>query len=222
MRVLARRWLFLHHGRMARPVNADADATKARILRRSCALISANGIAGTSVRDIAAAAEVSLATVLHYFGSKDGLYQACISAMREELSALRVALLAAVRPDLPHDALITGMVEAAWSFCLQHRPAHLLLLRAALDQGIGKSDIDMWLKPAIADAETVLAPVFGMSAEEAGLAFQSVVHLLVRYALHTPEELMLISKRNHMTEAEQVMGAHIAHVARCLFVPTSK
>ncbi len=52
---------------MARPVAADAEATKARILAAATALVAERGIDGTTVRDVAARASVSLATILHYF-----------------------------------------------------------------------------------------------------------------------------------------------------------
>ena len=86
-------------------MNADAEATKKRILQRACALISAHGIEGTSVRDVAAASEISLATVLHYYGSKEGLYQACVDAMRAERIGEIGPLLGpgpAERPTHPH------------------------------------------------------------------------------------------------------------------------
>jgi AcrR family transcriptional regulator len=203
---------------MARPVNADAEATKKRILQRACALISAHGIEGTSVRDVATASEISLATVLHYYGSKEGLYQACVDAMRAELRELRQSLVAAIQPGQSPSELITAMVLSAWEFCRAHRPAHLLLLRSVLDRGFPQDQIDDWLKPAIDDVESVLAPAIGMPKEEAGLAFQSMVHLLVRYALNGPAELMVVTRTTTMADAERRIGEHLAHLGRTLFV----
>src|ERR1041385_6512140 len=74
---------------MARPVNADAQATQAKILATAYDLFAARGIDGASVRDIAKGAAVSLAMVHHYFGSKQGLYEACVDAMLNELGGLR-------------------------------------------------------------------------------------------------------------------------------------
>jgi AcrR family transcriptional regulator len=203
---------------MARPVNADAEATKKRILQRACALISAHGIEGTSVRDVAAASEISLATVLHYYGSKEGLYQACVDAMRAELRELRQSLVDAIQPGQSRDELITAMVLSAWSFCCAHRPAHLLVLRSVLDRGFPQDEIDNWLKPAVDDVENLLAPAMGMAVEEAGLAFQSMVHLLVRYALNGPAELMVVTRTNSKAEAEKRIGEHLAQLGRVLFV----
>src|SRR5260221_13397069 len=46
---------------MARPPNADADATRRRILQSAITLFSDRGIGETSVRDVVAASGVSLA-----------------------------------------------------------------------------------------------------------------------------------------------------------------
>lgn len=49
---------------------------RTRILDAALRLFAERGAAATTVRDIAAAAEVSPANVLHHFGSKDGLREA--------------------------------------------------------------------------------------------------------------------------------------------------
>jgi AcrR family transcriptional regulator len=61
-------------GNMARPVNADGEATAKRILDAAfrCYL---DGGGFTSIRDIAREAKVSLAMIHHYFGSKAKLYE---------------------------------------------------------------------------------------------------------------------------------------------------
>jgi AcrR family transcriptional regulator len=50
---------------------------RARILDAAIRCFADAGVAGTSVRAIAAAAEVSAGLVIHHFGSKDGLRVAC-------------------------------------------------------------------------------------------------------------------------------------------------
>ncbi|MFZ9889228.1 MAG: TetR/AcrR family transcriptional regulator, partial [Myxococcota bacterium] len=101
---------------MARPVAADAEATRARILEAALRLVADRGIEGTSIRDVAAGSKVSLATVLHYYGSKEGLYEACIEAMYTELDELRAALLGALRPGASVEQLIEAAVRAAVQF----------------------------------------------------------------------------------------------------------
>jgi AcrR family transcriptional regulator len=59
------------------PVVAPDRTTPARIRDAAIACFADAGVAGTSVRTIAAAAEVSPGLVIHHFGSKDGLRVAC-------------------------------------------------------------------------------------------------------------------------------------------------
>ncbi|MCO1574202.1 TetR family transcriptional regulator [Crossiella sp. SN42] len=57
--------------------SVDDLTARARIRDAALARFGADGVAGTSVRAVAADAGVSPALVLHHFGSKDGLRQAC-------------------------------------------------------------------------------------------------------------------------------------------------
>jgi AcrR family transcriptional regulator len=202
---------------MARPVGADAEATKARILARAAALVSANGIEGTSVRDIAAASEVSLATVLHYFGSKDGLYGACVAAMYTELKELQAVLTTAMSTSTP-DTMLRTMVKASWVFVTAHRPAVRLALRAVLDRGgLNPEQIDQWFKPGVHAMEQVAGPALGLTSLQIRLAFQSTIHLLVRYAIHTPEELCLLAGVSDVKKAEEIIGDHLAMAGHRMF-----
>jgi AcrR family transcriptional regulator len=62
---------------------------RARILDAAVARFAADGVAGTSLKAIAADAEVSQALVVHHFGSKEGLRAACdelvLGAIRDQL-----------------------------------------------------------------------------------------------------------------------------------------
>lgn len=57
----------------------DAAATKARILAAAKTCFSEVGYAGTGIRDVAAAADVSYALLGRYFGSKAGLFEAALT-----------------------------------------------------------------------------------------------------------------------------------------------
>ncbi|HSK91541.1 MAG TPA: TetR family transcriptional regulator [Euzebyales bacterium] len=64
----------------------DEDrTTKARIRDAAITLFADSGVAATSVRAIAAAAQVSPALVIHHFGSKDALRVACDEHIAEVL-----------------------------------------------------------------------------------------------------------------------------------------
>ena len=57
----------------------DADATRERLLDAATAEFAERGIAGARVDRIAAAASANKAQIYHYFGSKDGLFDAVFS-----------------------------------------------------------------------------------------------------------------------------------------------
>jgi AcrR family transcriptional regulator len=208
---------------MARPVAADAEATKARILAAGIHLVSLRGVDGTTVRDIAAEAKVSLATVLHYFGSKDGLYSAVVEAMDNELGTLRLALIAAagLGSGKGQDAeqMLAAMVRQAWRFALDHRVAHRVILRAVLDHG-GMPDerIERFVRPSLDDAEALLVPLLGVTGLQARLALQTLVMLSSRYAICGDNELCLITRAPTVAEAREAIGDHLVDVACSLLL----
>ncbi|WP_086668947.1 TetR/AcrR family transcriptional regulator [Lentzea kentuckyensis] len=69
-------------------MRSASDLTaRARIRDAALARFGSDGIAATSVRAVAADAGVSAALVLHHFGSKDGLRQACDEYVLESIRA---------------------------------------------------------------------------------------------------------------------------------------
>ena len=74
-------------------MRSDSDLTARAVIRqRALELFAERGPDATSVRDIAAAAEVSPALVLHHYGSKAGL----VAAVNERVGALFDDALAAM------------------------------------------------------------------------------------------------------------------------------
>jgi AcrR family transcriptional regulator len=59
----------------------DAQATRRRLLAAATAEFAAYGIAGARVDRIAEAARSNKAQIYHYFGSKDGLFDAVFNAL---------------------------------------------------------------------------------------------------------------------------------------------
>jgi AcrR family transcriptional regulator len=70
-------------------MNRDAEATRRRLLDAATQEFAAYGIAGSRVDRIAAVAKSNKAQIYHYFGSKDGLFDAVFYAMcRETVAAV--------------------------------------------------------------------------------------------------------------------------------------
>lgn len=176
---------------MARPVNADAQATQAKILATAYDLFAARGIDGASVRDIAKGASVSLAMVHHYFGSKQGLYEACIDAMLRELGGLRAELEGKLANGgaAPLD-IVSDAVRLGYRFAREHRKAVRLLQRSLVDTG----ELDARVReknvvPFLDDVSTVLGGITSRPASALRLPIQSAVFLVVRYAITSDREL---------------------------------
>jgi AcrR family transcriptional regulator len=68
---------------------AATDATRARIVEAAMELFLERWFDDVTLRDVAAAAGVALQTVVNHFGSKDGLFLACIDRFRESIEVTR-------------------------------------------------------------------------------------------------------------------------------------
>jgi AcrR family transcriptional regulator len=104
--------------------NARSEATRASILDAAERLFAERGIAGTSIRDITAAAEANLGAINYHFGSKQELVAHVFRRRLEPLMERRAALLEAAREaagDRPPtveallDALIRPVAEESFA-----------------------------------------------------------------------------------------------------------
>jgi AcrR family transcriptional regulator len=194
---------------MPRPVGADAAATREKIRSAAAGLFAAHGPDGVSIRDVVGAAGVSLAMVHHHFGSKDDLYKAVVDAMYQELAALRGILLALP----PSPDLVARVVVETFRFARAHQPAIRLTLREILATGeLPAHRREHFLFPLLS-AVVAIFPAHDPS--EIRLRAQSLVFLIVRYALATPAEIARIAGV-HPADALARAEAHLVSLARAL------
>src|SRR5690606_4524223 len=112
--------------------------TRAAVLEAAVRLFGERGLSAVSVRDVAAAAHVTLATVHHYFGSKDGLYSRCLDRSYAKLGALQSELTAEVVAKPWGDGargraeLVESIVRVCFRFGLKHAQESRFLMRATL------------------------------------------------------------------------------------------
>jgi AcrR family transcriptional regulator len=66
--------------------NARGEDTRKRLLDAATRLFSDRGFEGVATREIAADANTTLPSIPHHFGSKEGLYQAVIASIAEEMA----------------------------------------------------------------------------------------------------------------------------------------
>lgn len=182
---------------MARPIRADAEATRARILVAATALFSERGLAQATLREIGRAAGVTMATVHHYFGGKGDLYRACVDAMYDEIEALREQLESALSDtrarDSSLDTLIEEGVRRAYRFARKHRPAVQLMMRVVLDTGeLDPDRRERHLLPFLDWGAELFAPLLGRPRRDVRCALLSLNHLIVRFTLSSPREIALV------------------------------
>lgn len=85
----------------AKPVRADTRQTRADILQTSVQLFAEHGFAGTSMRSIADAAGVNLASMNYHFGSKAQLFSATFQHCAAPINAERMQRLKALEQASP-------------------------------------------------------------------------------------------------------------------------
>jgi AcrR family transcriptional regulator len=110
--------------RRANGVSRDPERTRATILAAATAEITAKGLGGARVDEIAARAGVNKRMIYHYFGDKDGLY---LAVLEDAYVSIRSAEL---KLDLEHREPVDGMKQLilfTWRYYEDH-PEFLSLL----------------------------------------------------------------------------------------------
>jgi AcrR family transcriptional regulator len=113
---------------MARPRNADAAGTKARLIAVATAHFGRDGFRAATVRAIAGDAGVTFATVHHHFGTKEALFGACVEAAFDDLMGLGREIVA-ILATAPRTERIASAVRHAFRAALAARDRSRFLLR---------------------------------------------------------------------------------------------
>jgi len=116
--------------------NKDDGSARERLLEAATKLFAANGLEGTSTRDIAKAAEVNISLISYYFGGKEGLYKAVIfefatqtaARVGNSLQGLDLSNLTAETFKKRMHSFLSGMLPIK----LASRDIHLILQREML------------------------------------------------------------------------------------------
>ncbi|NWG53427.1 MAG: TetR family transcriptional regulator [Hydrogenophilaceae bacterium] len=96
----------------ARRIRRAAEASRENILNAAEALLVDQGPLALKLAEVAAAARVANATVLHHFGSIDGLHVALMERMIDQLVANVLAAVAAHDKAEPPEAALQALFDA--------------------------------------------------------------------------------------------------------------
>ena len=191
---------------MPRPVNADAAATRQTLLRAATKLFAEHGLQGTSVRQIADEANLSLGLVRHYFGSKEQLYNACLEGVYEIFEQLATMVGAAIGRDESTEALLAEATRVGFQYGVSNRLAVKLLLQDLTRGGEqAQQRTERLMLPFLRIIGSQLAARLQMPVSEAVLAVRTMTLLVTRYASLEPEEIaqFLDVETADATEREQ-------------------
>lgn len=96
---------------LGRPVGADGEQTRARIITAAMRCVAEAGFARATIREIARTADMTSASLYHYFANKSELFEATVDeADRIALPRLRAA---AARADAVVDRLAAVLDESS-------------------------------------------------------------------------------------------------------------
>ena len=110
----------------------NAEQTRERILRTAVAVFAEKGPDATTVHLLSHRAGVNRRMLYHYFGSKEGLYEAVIRRAYEQLCSAEVEL---AHLALPVEELLGKMIRAYYRFLAEHPEVVRLLTWENLRRG---------------------------------------------------------------------------------------
>ena len=113
----------------ARGLRSDGEATKTRILEAAGELFAETGYAETSNKDIAARAQVDLASINYHFGNRSGLYQAVLAAAHGQLLGM-ADLQQLVGSESPPESKLRVLIEQLVAQAMQEPQAWQLRVLA--------------------------------------------------------------------------------------------
>lgn len=190
----------------------EASGARERILDAARAEFAAHGLRATSVRGIAANAEVTAAMINYYFGGKRALYDQVVEEAQADLGR-RVgrALAGANRAELP-----SRLAATYFDFLVEERDFQRLILREVLDSGEG---ISGYARRYVSPLAALVSARFG--DDEATLqAAISLFGAIAGYFLYAPVlgELLgddpmsserLASRRRHVMALADLLAREI-------------
>ena len=186
--------------------------TRARILSNASRLFAERGFKGTTTRAIGEAAGCNVATIAWHFKDKQGLYDACLSAMYERMLALERPIQL---PDDPRERVRT-LVRFVFAFMLEHRDHVRLMQRHLLERGrVPELVSSNYTAALLARGAEWMALLQLPPDRDLRLVLLDLNHLVNRYVLSEPEDLALFIDGDDVFEQ---LAEHLAEVAVTLLL----
>jgi AcrR family transcriptional regulator len=175
---------------MARPKNSDSAVVFQKLLDAGASLIAELGPGAVSLRAVARKAGVSVGTASYYFGSKDELFNAILKSTYDGLFELQGELMQRLVPGAPPRVFVEEVVRAFYRHVRAHRAPLLFNLIVVLNRGLRHRAEKYPTLDAVAD---VAGAFCGIEPKEMRMHFQSVMFIIVRWALLSEDDMRLIT-----------------------------
>ncbi len=203
---------------LARPVNANAEETKRRILEAASDLFAERGFEGTSVRQIAAAANVSLGMIRHYYGSKEGLHRACMDSALTAYPTLTAFIRSSLEAGESPAKIIAAATQAGFRYALERKGATRLTLWTQMERRDWRHSSSDNMLPFVREASELLAKALDLPRERVALGLRSLVALVTRYAVLDHDEIAHILSDEAIdatadTSTVEALEAHLMAIA---------
>src|SRR5262249_3337983 len=118
------------------------STTRDRVLRAATRLFAGRGYGMTSMRDIARAARIRVASLYHHFKSKDALY---LEVLDREQNRLRDIMNTVLAEETDFRTQIAEMVRRSFDYHSKNPDLARLGLRATLGDGLTRPYDPRWL-----------------------------------------------------------------------------
>lgn len=200
---------------MGRPPNTDPAVTRNRILQAAIDLFGENGREGAAIREVARRADVSMSTVLHHFGSKQGLFDACVEAMFERLGEHRDAMLELAQTSSEAREAADQVVRQCFRFARSHaRLLRVISCETVTTGRLPEGVRERVVLPILDNATTMVSGMVGRPPVEARMVVMSICHIITRFVLTDPQELRRVLAIESNGGDEAVYDLVEDHVAR--------
>ncbi|MHC4155835.1 MAG: TetR/AcrR family transcriptional regulator [Planctomycetota bacterium] len=207
--------------------NADIDSknrdsnksVRGRLLDAAGQLFPEKGFDGTSVRDLAAAADCNIAAVNYHFGGKENLYVELWRRYLIHMREIRLAAIQRVMEKQPTDAALENLLRAFANAFLepligQSRAQHFtkLMAREMLDRRL---PADMFVEEVIVPTLTAMRQAFARICPDLDPSrVRLVVYSIVAQLLHAVHMKGAFEHTNNPEFPSFDLAETIEHVVR--------
>ena len=201
---------------MARPRDADPAATYERILGVAIGILRTEGVSAMTLRAVARGAKVSVGTLTYYFSDRESLMEACLEpsyrllerSLQEAMGELQSAPAKDVR----------GVIELITRHLFRRAREHreTLRLRVSLTMELGALPprrLHDELVPTLNRVQSALELALQGKVIDVRLKVHTLEIAVVRWALHTDEELVVITGAEGILDALARVESHLADSA---------